>query len=150
MKYVNTHCRCAQRHGIPSWCEKWFGNSERPFCVLNGGLHSKSCPGAYHLSIYGEIVNDYVSSHPSVCNKSSRKLSFYCHSLYCMMIVYCTYCMYDECDCLFIIEYDFLIVNLARSVLVLLFLHYYLMHVAEVYNTSTKTVISLLREFFFF
>ena len=70
--YETNYCRCAPKYGVPSWCGKWSTEIKDSFCVMNGGFQSKHCPGA--IRIVG--LNDYFSSHPSVCNKSERKLSY--------------------------------------------------------------------------
>ena len=70
--YETNYCQCAPKHGVPSWCGKWSSKIKDSFCILNGGLQSKHCPGATRL----QGLNDYISSHPSVCNKSKRKLSY--------------------------------------------------------------------------
>ena len=39
-------------------------------------MDSKFCPGVIPLFIFGKDTDNYYTSHPSVCNKSSRKLTF--------------------------------------------------------------------------
>ena len=67
--YYNTYCKCTSKYSMPPWCEKGS------FCVLNGGNQSQHCPGARSFTIKGQRVDDYLSSHPSVCNGTSRKLN---------------------------------------------------------------------------
>ena len=59
------------------WCQRWSPSIKEPFCVLNGGLLSKFCPGAIPLripvTIHGQAFDDYYSSHSAICSKSDRE-----------------------------------------------------------------------------
>ena len=66
--YENTYCNCSAKSLEPSWCGKWF-NMKEPYCILNGGLESRDCPGAWRV----KGIDFYASSHPSVCKKSESK-----------------------------------------------------------------------------
>ena len=68
-EYEDTYCNCTTKAGSVPWCGKWSSKINESYCVLNGGLQAKHCPGARLLK-----SDDYISSHPSVCNKSERKL----------------------------------------------------------------------------
>ena len=71
--FENRYCNCTEKHGIAPLCQKWSTNINKPFCILNGGPMSKTCPDAVPLEIQGKLVGDYFSSNASVCNKSTRK-----------------------------------------------------------------------------
>ena len=73
-QYDNEYCNCTEKHGMGAWCQKWSKFIKKQFCVLSGGLNSKFCQGALPLAMHGKDLNDYFSSHPSVCGKSARKL----------------------------------------------------------------------------
>ena len=74
MSYQNTYCNCAKRYAMADWCQKWSVHISDPFCVLNGGAHSKFCPGAEQLIWDGKKVDHYISSNPSICNKTAGEL----------------------------------------------------------------------------
>ena len=59
---------------ILPWCDRWSDLINKSFCVLNGGLSSRFCPSATRLVVDETIVDDYISTDPSVCNKTERKL----------------------------------------------------------------------------
>ena len=71
--YENRYCTCAASREYPLWCRKWSATYNKSYCILNGGLKSKYCPGARRFQIDGRIVDNYFSSHPAVCRKSERK-----------------------------------------------------------------------------
>ena len=70
---MKTLCKCVEKHNLPSWCVNRSDNISNPFCILDGGLKSIMCPGAKQLVYNGQKVDDYFSSHPSICNKTERK-----------------------------------------------------------------------------
>ena len=74
--YEEKYCRCAAKREEPAWCKKWWSDTKEQYCYLNEGLESKHCPGAERLYIGDEPTDDYFSSHPSICSKSERKLSY--------------------------------------------------------------------------
>ena len=73
--YENTYCTCAEKLGIQAWCSKWSTSLDESFCILNGGVQSRFCPGAWQLTIDGREVNDYLSSDPFICAQAESKFS---------------------------------------------------------------------------
>ena len=71
--YENTYCNCTAKYGIPPWCGKWSIGIKESFCILNGGLKSKFCPGSKRYIKNGQPLNEGLSSHPSICNKAERR-----------------------------------------------------------------------------
>ena len=70
--YENNNCNCSEKYNFPSWCQRWEAKINMSFCVLNGGLKSKLCPGALQLKVKGKSVDDYISSDTSICNEAAR------------------------------------------------------------------------------
>ena len=71
-KYADIYCKCAEIDKEPPWCGKWSSEIKELHCVLNGGLESRDCPGAW--SVKG--LDLYVSSHPSVCKRGERRYQY--------------------------------------------------------------------------
>ena len=72
--YKSTLCKCSAKYIFPPWCVKRSASSNESFCVLNGGLNSRFCPGFKRLIKDGKPVDAGISNHPFVCNKAKRKL----------------------------------------------------------------------------
>ena len=72
--YQDTYCNCTEKYELAPWCQRSSLFIREPFCVLNGGLQSIYCQGARRMMLDGRIVDDYTSSHQSICSKSVRKL----------------------------------------------------------------------------
>ena len=73
--FENTYCNCTEKLNTPAWCGNWNDAITKSFCILNGAFNSRFCPGAEGVLKDGNFTGDYLSSHPSVCNKSARKFS---------------------------------------------------------------------------
>ena len=73
ISYQDTFCNCSEKYGKAAWCHNWWSVIREPFCVLNGGLHLKFCPGASPYAIYGQEFHDYYSSDSTICKKSACK-----------------------------------------------------------------------------
>ena len=74
--YQNAYCNCAEKYEVQPWCAKWSNNTKKLFCILNGGLASKYCPGARRLRLDGQQLDDYFTSNPTICTRGERKLSY--------------------------------------------------------------------------
>ena len=75
--FESANCNCvakriAKRNFVP-WCTKLFPNNDELFCILNGGLNSKRCPGAKRLEWYLRTVEEYYTSDESACKKAASK-----------------------------------------------------------------------------
>ena len=74
VNFENTYCNCSGHYGgMPPWCGQWARDSNVSFCILNGRLKSRLCPGAKRLKISGEVFDEYFSSDPSVCKRAARR-----------------------------------------------------------------------------
>ena len=71
--YTEKYCRCTQTYEVGPWCATWSRKLNITFCVLHGFLAAQFCPGARLWEIDGEKMNEYISSHHTVCQRSSRK-----------------------------------------------------------------------------
>ena len=75
--YEDKHCTCVAKFNIQPWCDKWSRGLHEPFCVLNGGMMSRFCPGSWQLTIDGRPVDAYVTSDPVICKKAESKSYVY-------------------------------------------------------------------------
>ena len=72
--YEDMYCHCIEKYGAPPWCGHWSDKVYNPFCVLEGNLSSNFCPGAQRMIYNGTIMDDYLSTHSSVCNRTKGEL----------------------------------------------------------------------------
>ena len=70
IRYKETYCKCIKTNVAGPWCSRWSYTTSKSFCVLNGSLASKFCPGAMEMILNGRAVDDFISSDTYVCNKS--------------------------------------------------------------------------------
>ena len=71
--FENTYCNCTTDNNRLPWCERWSSQINSLYCVLNGGIMSRSCPGATRLGINGRLVNEFFSSDSSICKRAERR-----------------------------------------------------------------------------